>query len=56
MWQVSADGSLEEVEASLLSLVQKTLAKERGEVGGLWQVGWRGWEGPGELYCHRMTR
>ena len=48
--QVSADSSQEEVGSCLLALVREELAKERGQLGGLWQVthtsGWMGY-----LYC-----
>jgi len=35
--EVSADGSLAEVESKLLSVVEKELTKERGDLGRLWQ-------------------
>ena len=35
---VCADGSLEEVESELLDIVNKELAKERGDVSKLWQA------------------
>ena len=37
--QVSADGTLEEVEGELAALVGEEVARERGQVGRLWTQG-----------------